>query len=108
LSPDSEFAVFDDADWFEVTDDGGWLYCVLRDGEELLDLGTWAQQIAEFPFSREGQPWHGYPIWSVNHDAPENRSGEKMRPAKAVFSRLEAVGLITARQRKRLWRGDHA
>jgi hypothetical protein len=108
LSRDAEFSVFDNADWFEVCDEGGWLYSVLSDGDELRDLGTWAQQVAEFPFARAGTPWHGYPVWAVNQAAPDNRGGDKMKPAKAVFSRMEEVGLITERQRKRLWKGQHA
>ncbi len=108
LSRNDEFYVFDEADWHEVADGGGWLYCVLNEAGELRDLGTWDQQVAEFPYAREGVPWHGYPIWAVNHTAPENRNGENMRPAKAIFARLEEVGLITARQRKRLWKGKHA
>jgi hypothetical protein len=59
----------------------------------LRDLGTWGQQIAEFPSAKAGIPWHGYPIWAVNQEAPDNRKGEKMRPAKQVFEKLEAPGL---------------
>jgi hypothetical protein len=92
----------------ELSDKDGRLYGVLRDAEgELRDLGTWQQQVAEFPPANEGVPWHGYPIWAVNDAAPANRSGEKVRPAKTVFARMEQVGLITARQRKRLYKGDH-
>jgi hypothetical protein len=108
ISRDEEFAVFDNADWHEIGDEDGWLYCVWQVDAELSDLGTWGQQVAEFPSTKEGVPWHGYPIWAVNHEAPENRKGEKMRPAKQVFVKLERAGLITARQRKRLWKGDHA
>lgn len=108
LSGDEEFSIFDNADWFEIVDESGWLYGVLSEAGELRVLGTWNQQIAEFPLAREGTPWHGYPIWAVNHAAPDNRKGVKMRPSKQVFMSLEAAGLITGRQRKRLWKGDHA
>ena len=109
VSRDEEFPVFDDADFFELSDEKGRLYGVLRDEEgELRDLGTWQQQVAEFPRANEGVPWHGYPIWAVKHSAPPNRSGEKMRPAKVVFQKMEQQGLITPRQKKRLLKGDHA
>jgi hypothetical protein len=108
LSADAEFAVFDLADLLEVCDDDEWYYGVSLANGELLDIGTWAQQIAEFPKASEGSPWHGYPIWTVNDHAPPNRSTQKMRPSKAIFQRLEQVGLINKQQRKRLWKGDHA
>lgn len=82
INEDDEFRVFDDADAFEFTDDQGRLYGILRDEGGLRDLGTWRQQIAEFPFAREGMPWHGYPLWPVSEMAPENRRGEKFRPSK--------------------------
>jgi hypothetical protein len=108
LRLEEEFTVFDTADEHELSDGDGRLYGVLRNAEgELRDLGTWQQQVAEFPPANEGVPWHGYPIWAVNDAAPANRSGEKVRPAKAVFARMEQTGLITARRRKRLYKGDH-
>ena len=105
---DEEFSVFDTADFLEVCDDDGWYYGVLPIDGELRDIGTWAQQMAEFPKASLGSPWHGYPIWAVNDDAPENRSSEKMRPSKTIFEKMEKVGLISKQQRKRLWKGDHA
>lgn len=109
LRLEEEFAVFDTADEHDLSDDDGRLYGVLRDADgELRDLGTWQQQVVEFPPANEGVPWHGYPIWAVNALAPASRSGEKMRPAKTVFRKMEQAGLITARQRKRLYKGDHA
>ena len=108
VSHDEEFSVFDVADLFVTCDERGWLYGVLPDTEgELRDLGTWQQQMAEFPWADEGVPWHGYPIWAVNELAPPNRADQRMRPSKDVFRRMEQAGLITARQRKRLYKGDH-
>src|SRR5262249_41243310 len=79
---------FDTADFQGISDGGGWIYGVLAAADgELRDLGTWQQQIAEFPWANPGVPWHGYPIWAVNGEAPENRSSERMRPAKAVFDK---------------------
>jgi hypothetical protein len=109
VSRDGEFSVFDDADFHDIADENGWFYGVLRTADgELRDLGTWQQQVAEFPRANEGIPWHGYPIWAVNQEAPANRASQKMRPAKIVFQKLEDAGLITKQQRKRLFRRKHA
>lgn len=108
LNPLEEFSVFDDADFFEIADDAGRLYGILRDGADgLRYLGTWNQQLAEFPLANEGQPWHGYPLWPLKDFGPENRRGEKHRPAKQVFVVMERAGLITRRERKRLLKGSH-
>lgn len=109
VSRDEEFAIFDQADFYSICDERGWLYGILRDAEgELRDLGTWQQQLAEFQEATSGMPWHGYPIWAVNQEAPPNRSGQKMRPSKEVFAKMEREGLITSQQRKRLYKGSHA
>jgi hypothetical protein len=108
LRLEEEFAVFDAADEHELSDDAGRLYGVLRSADgKLRDLGTWQQQMAEFPRPNQGVPWHGYPIWTPNALAPAKRSGEKVRPAKEVFGKMERAGLITTRDRKRLYKGDH-
>src|SRR5437763_1691351 len=99
LSLDDEFAVFDAADQNDLFDDRGWLYGVQPEGDGLRDLGTWSQQMAEFPHARDGEAWHGYPICWVSELAPQNRQGEKMRPDKAVLLKMEAAGLLAARQR---------
>lgn len=108
VSHDDEFAVFDTADFHALSDDRGWLYGIHRGPEgEVLVLGTWDQQVAEFPSARENEPWHGYPLWPLKDKGPENRRGEKHRPSKAVFQMIEDAGLITTRDRKRLSKGDH-
>jgi hypothetical protein len=108
FSHDEEFAIFDTADSHEVADEHGWLYGIrIGPGGEVLDLGTWGQQVAEFPFARQNEPWHGYPLWPLREAGPSNRSGEKHRPSRAVFLRMEAVDLLTTRDRKRLLKGDH-
>src|SRR2546423_1445084 len=67
LSLDDEFAVFNLADEHELSAGNGWLYGVRSDGNDRLeDLGTWEQQIAEFPQPDSEVPWHGYPVWAVN------------------------------------------
>ena len=109
LSLEEEFGVFDEAVFRDIFDDDGRFYGVLLGAEgDLLDLGTWQQQMAEFPRANEGVPWHGYPIWAVNQEAPSNRSGPNVRPAKEVFTKLERAGVISVQQRKRLYKGDHA
>src|SRR5262249_10901101 len=109
LSRDDEFSVFDDADFHDISDEDGRLYGVFRTQDGVLrDLGTWRQQMAEVPRPSGGSPWHGYPIWAVNDEAPPNRSGQQMRPAKVVFDMLLEAGLITTRDRRRLLKGRHA
>jgi hypothetical protein len=107
LSLEGEFAVFDSADQHALSDEEGWLYGVQVEGDSLRDLGTWTQQMAEFPSARPGEAWHGYPIWSVNELAPPNRRGQKMRPDKEVFLKMQRTGLLSERLRKRLFKGDH-
>jgi hypothetical protein len=109
LSQDEEFAVFDAADFHGLNDERGWLYGV-RVGESggILELGTWGEQVAEFPAARPDEPWHGYPLYPLKEAGPPNRRGEKHRPSKDVFLKMEAAGLLTARDRKRLMKGDHA
>lgn len=109
LTFDEEFVVFNNADRLSVCDDDGNYYGVSRSGEgELRCLGTWNQQLAKFPVARDGENWHGYPLLPLGEMGPENRRGEKSRPAKVVFERLRQGGLITQRERKRLMRGHEA
>jgi hypothetical protein len=109
LSREEEFAVFDTADMNELSDERGWFYGIRPRNEsgDIPDLGTWGQQLAEFPFARPNEAWHGYPLWPLVEEGPQNRGGEQSRPAKRVFDRMEAVGLLTHRERKRLYKGDH-
>jgi hypothetical protein len=108
IPPEDEFFIFDTADFLEVCESDETYYGVLPAGGQLTDVGTWAQQVAEFPKASPGSPWHGYPIWAVNDEAPPNRSSAKLRPSKAVFLKMETVRLITKQQRKRLLKGKHA
>ena len=103
-----EFGVFERADVAAMSDEDGRLYGLVRDeAGEVRTLGTWQQQVAEFPSSRAGIPWHGYPIWGVNHDAPSNRRHQRMRPAKSVFQKMCDLGWITPEEKSRLFKGDH-
>jgi hypothetical protein len=107
LSRDQEFAVFNTADEHEVYDTRGWYYGVGRDSEgEILELGTWGQQVAEFPYARPGELWHGYPHSPLNEVAPPNRQKQQCRPHKDVFRRMESCGILDSRERGRLEKGN--
>jgi hypothetical protein len=109
LSLEEEFSVFDAADRHELSDENGNLYGVLRNEEGSLRLiGTWNQQVAEFPAARANEAWHGYPLYPLIELGPENRRGQKGRPEKDVFDRMTRAGVITRVQRGRLLKGDHA
>jgi hypothetical protein len=109
LSREVEFAIFDTADLIELSDEHGRLYGIGPRGEagDIPDLGTWGEQVAEFPYARPNEAWHGYPVWPLVEHGPENRRGEKSRPSKQVFQRMVQVGILTPRERKRLYKGDH-
>jgi hypothetical protein len=106
LSADDEFAIFDTADLHDISDERNRLYGVRSSPEGgLIVLGTWGQQVAEFPFARPNERWHGYPLWPLDDGGPENRRGEKHRPSKDVLRKMEAAHLLTQRDRKRLTKG---
>jgi hypothetical protein len=106
---DEEFAVFNEADLHELSDEDGNLYGVQREDDgEVRYIGTWNQQIAEYPVGREGEAWHGYPLYPLVEKGPENRRGQKGRPAKVVFDKMAHAGMITRSERRRLLKGDHA
>lgn len=109
LSLDEEFDIFDAADGGDFSDEDGNLYGALQDGlESLRYIGVWHEQVAEFPTAREGEAWHGYPVYPLVDEGPENRRGAKSRPAKIVFEKMARAGLISHSQRRRLLKGDHA
>lgn len=118
LSLDEEFAIFDRADgaldaggvFQQVADKHGNLYGyegLHGLGPHLRDLGTWGQQLAEFPVQRDGMPWHGYPIWPINPPPHlQKYRGQRCRPDKEVFARMEELGHIDAPRKARLSKGD--
>jgi hypothetical protein len=60
VSQAEEFSVFDNADYHDLSEERGWLYGVLRTADARLRyIETWNQQVAEFPYARDEQPWHG-------------------------------------------------
>ena len=117
LIPDGEFAIFDRADGIVVKSDGednrqvadaaGNLYGYETvAGGSLRELGTWHQQMAEFPVQAQGAEWHGYPIWPIGPQAPLNKQGQRCRPDARVFDRMVQLGDISSGQGKRLKKGD--
>ncbi len=109
MTLDEEFGVFDGADQHALADGRGWLYGIWPDGTSgLRSLGTLDQQVAEFPHADPPEPWHGYPLYPLKGLGPDNRRGERLRPAKAVFDRMLTAGVITKTQRRKLMKGDYA
>jgi hypothetical protein len=109
LTLPEEFDIFDDADAGDFFDDDGNLYGLKRDTEEggLCFIGEWMEQIAEFPVQRDGAVWHGYPCYPLKEHGPENRRGDKGRPAREVFRNLYRSLALTKQECKRLSKGDH-
>ena len=113
-----EFEIFDRADGIviaapadnrQVADAAGNLYgyeVLVGGSQHLREIGTWDQQMAEFPVQQAGTNWHGYPIWPVGPLAPQNYQGQRCRPAPEVFDRMVQIGDITPAQRKLLKKGD--
>jgi hypothetical protein len=117
LTFDEEFAIFDRSDGIvvqsageddrHVADNAGNLYGYETvPGGSLRELGTWHQQMAEFPVQPQGAQWHGYPIWPIGPQAPPNKQGQKCRPDAYVFDRMVQLGDISSGQGKRLKKGD--
>ena len=113
-----EFSIFDRTDGIvvpagidnrQVSDLLGNLYGyeVLETAtQHLRELGTWDQQMAEYPAPHEGSPWHGYPIWPINPVVtPPQYNGQRCRPDHSVFDRMVQLGDITDSHRKRLKTG---
>jgi hypothetical protein len=70
-------------------------------------LGTWYQQLAEFPVQREGATWHGYPVWPIDNNVASHRYRAKKRQVSdAVFDRMLDLGHLDDAQHKRLGNGD--
>ena len=96
ISEEDEFQVFDDGAFHGIADTDGNVYGVLGDGKgSLRELGTYQEQVAEFPITLPPHAWHGYPCYPLGNAGSEKRRGERARPAKIVFDRLMAAGMIT-------------
>jgi hypothetical protein len=106
MTPAEEFAVFDDADAFDLCDDSGRALYGLRRSQlgEVLELGTFGQLVAEFPRAGKDELWHGYPLWPLLRVGSSHKT---RAPAKEIYLKMERANLINARDRKRLERGKH-
>jgi hypothetical protein len=118
-----EFAVFDMADWNQLSDDSGNLYGLLireiGDKRELMKLGTRNEQVARFWAESADNPWHGHPLGAqrvarhlaklnravqpgvlslskINHsDIPARISiGHHREPPLIYFPKLRALGVL--------------
>jgi hypothetical protein len=108
VSQADEFEVFNLADRHDLSSQRGWLYGILRDSDdEVRTLGTLGQQVAEFPFARPSQDWHGYPLWPLSEAGPENRRGERSKPPKIVFQKMQDKGVLSYAEHMRLAKGAH-
>jgi len=106
LSDDDEFAIFDQADTFDLSDDGGNLYGISVGPEPdrgVRYIGTFRQQIARFPVAHPEAPWHGYPLGPLENPVPPHPP-ERALPRDALRKMMER-GLLDNSQRKRLLKG---
>jgi hypothetical protein len=104
VSEEEEFAIFDRSDDLDLSDTDGNLYG-LRIGPngEILVLGTWKQQVAEFPRAHPGHPWHGYPLGPLKDTRPPH---PPVRPLpRDALQKMVDRGLLSGGQRKRLLLG---
>jgi hypothetical protein len=46
-------------------------------------------------------------LWPLAETAASNRGGQSGRPERAVFDKMEQVGLITMKMHRRLMSGRH-
>jgi hypothetical protein len=105
LTHEDEFAIFDEADRHDISDDKGNLYGVRRDAAlNLEEIGTFGEQIAKFWEADLNVPWHGFPLWHLKGPGPGGRATEFV--SKDVLVRMVREGLLLPVQRKRLQKGD--
>jgi hypothetical protein len=107
LTDNEEFAIFEQADLLELSDERGNLYG-MRIGpapdREVRDVGTHRQQVAKFPFSRREAPWHGFPLGPMEKDYDPPRPPRRALPRDAL-TKMVASGLLNMAQLKRLVNG---
>lgn len=107
LSQDEEFSLFDESDRLHLSDSKGHYYGLRRSPDRvILDLGTQGEQIAKFWNPIRNNPTHGFPLWPLGDEGPENRKQEP--PPRKTLSRMRQVGLLNPEQRKRLNKGRRA
>ena len=105
LTHDEEFAVFDLADFHELSNEKGDLYGLrLNPERRVMSLGTREEQVAEFPVAQGDHPWRGYPAWPIMR-LDRDRSVRKYPAPREALEKMKQAGLINENQRKRLLRG---
>lgn len=105
LLPAEEFGVFELANQHDLSDDGRNLFGLrIREGL-VLELGMFGEQVAKFPFVSGNKPWHGFPHWPLATDG--GAAGRIYPPPRQALKKMEAVGLITSKQRRRIESGKH-
>jgi len=106
-----EFAVFDMADWHQLSDNDGNLYGlrIRQDNtfREILELGTRHEMIARFWVEADQNHWHGHPLWPVLDKGPLNRKRQAYRPPKEAFDQMVAANILTEIQAGRLKTARH-
>jgi len=102
-----EFGIFSESDQKCISDQHGNLFGIKHKHKIVLELGTRGERIAKFWCPSEGSPWHGFPLYPLKRNVPENRKGYGCRPPKDVFLRMQSCGLVSERDRIRLYRGDY-
>jgi hypothetical protein len=108
ITVEQEFGVFNIADELDLSDETRRLYGILRVPELGVQfLGTRDEQIATFPAAREGESWHGYPVYPLASGEAQGRGGESGKPAKVVFEKMRRAGLLSEVERRRLMKGKH-
>ena len=84
LSQAEEFAIFDESDLLNLSDSKGHYYGLRRSPDgTILDLGTQGEQIAKFWNPIKSQPTHGFPLWPLGDEGPQNRQQE-LPPREAL------------------------
>jgi hypothetical protein len=113
ISREEEFGIFAEADDQEIADEKQNLYGIRRRNAVVLELGTRGEKVAKFPATRGDAPWHGFPVYPLTRPDPydrgeesHGRQGEENRPPKLIFTKMVTAGLIDARARTRLEKGD--
>jgi hypothetical protein len=102
----AEFWIFDQADVYQLLDDKGRLFGMLKTPTSKCKTnGTQDEQIAVFYPPNSGNEWHGNPSYPLS--GVHSRSGEYGKPKKMVFDKMIAVELLTEEQASRLKRGRH-
>jgi hypothetical protein len=101
-----EFALFQDAETGDYSDEKGNLYNVHRVDDEYIEIGTRKEQMAKFCNPDSNAEWHGFPIWPIKTREDLNRKSEGYRPSKLVLQKMVEKQRISKKAAFRLRRGD--